>query len=109
MSLKNPTPWTKTTPNPTGFEPLGSANPTLFTNNDGSSPTTWAPGDTKNPTTYVPKGKNPTSFAPTWGITTLTYDTLGATYDDPTVTYDQAQQNQNTPAELATTWSASGV
>lgn len=102
---KNPTQWTPETNEPTGFTPYGSASPTVFTNNDGASPTVWTPADTKNPTVYTKSGKNPTNFAPTFGITALTYDTLGATYDDPSVTYDQTQENHTTAASLATNWS----
>lgn len=102
-----PTQWTPTNNEPANFTPYGSNNPTILTANDGGAPTNWSNADTKNPATYTPSGKNPTAFNSTFGITNLTYDTLGATYDDATVTYDQTQQNQTTPVNLATTWSAS--
>ena len=102
---KIPTQWTPKNNEPSGFTPYGSANPTVFTNNDGASPTAWANADTKNPVAYTPVGKTPAAFASSFGVTTLTYDTLGATYDDPTVTYDQTSQNNLTPALLATAWS----
>lgn len=102
---KIPTTWTPENSEPAGFTPYGPATPTVFTNNDGGGPAVFSNADTKNPVSFSPVGKSPAVIGTTYGIKQLTYDTLGSSYDDPSVTYDSTQQNLSTPASVAAIWS----